>query len=1104
MLRRWIFHALCSSLLLATTADVLAKPARSSPAAPRGPSITKDRGRLKLPIRFRRVGIEAGLPTSAVFHIAQDNAGFVWLGTQAGLVKYDGLRMTTYGADPGDPDSLPDSTVTALAADDRGAVWVGTSLGLSRFDPATGHFVHYKPNPNDQQAIRGTAITALHATEEAVWVGTDEGINRLDLGSGEFKFPPDLREYSSTTIISTKDGRLLIGTQQNGLLIYDTKAEKLLKEHAADPNNPDALSEDHVTALAQDATGTVWLGTKSTGLNALNLESGKFAHFRARKDESTALGDDHITALLSDPNGVLWIGTEGDGLNALDKERKSFTRAAIDTEVESRLAFQWVLALYRDREGVTWVGALAGGLSMFDSLSAGLAAHSLNETAIVMSFFEEQNGRLWVGTGPSQEGSGLYRINLDSLKYTHYTVLGPEGAPGSVDLRNYYLTVLQQDEDGILWIGTEKAGLIAFDPDSEDFRHYPMKKPDSAEVWSSDVFSLAKVGKKIWLGTWGGGLVSFDSASGAFEQFAADPLEDSGLKSNHIYRVLKDVKDSNILWLGTADQGLAKFDIKQKTFLTYSHDAEKPDSLSHNAISCIYQEPSGVLWLGTYGGGLNRLDPESGAIKQYTKKNGLSPGTIYGVLPDDKGRLWLSTDGNGIWMVDPKDDSFQGYTASDGLQSDEYAYRSSHLGRSGRLYFGGPHGFNAFNPKEIKADDYVPPVVLTGMSLFGKAHDLGEPLSQIDKLSLDYDDSVFSIEFAGLSFADPARIRYEYLLEGFRDEWIKAERGFVPFTNLDPGNYTLHVRATGRHQATSAEPATLAIHIEPPLWRTWWAYLIYVGIIAGIVVAYLRYQAQRVKALEQENRLLSVEKDLELTAAVQTGFLPQESALNVRALNLFGFYRAADKCSGDWWWYERGNGDRCWVLVGDVTGHGPGPAMVTAAVGTAFRVSAGVTSKVMDRLETINDEVRVVGQGRYHMVITLFDVDENTGEFILYGAGGMPALHMTADGNVKPIMVRGTPVGSSSFNVGQKDGKLETGDRILLFTDGLPEIKLPSGRLMGMNRLSKLYKQTMGMKLDDAAAFMVAESDKARGAGIQEDDWTFVIVEWKSGTISVA
>jgi serine phosphatase RsbU (regulator of sigma subunit) len=475
--------------------------------------------------------------------------------------------------------------------------------------------------------------------------------------------------------------------------------------------------------------------------------------------------------------------------------------------------------------------------------------------------------------------------------------------------------------------------------------------------------------------------------------------------------------------------------------------------------------------------------------------------TIYSILQDKSGKLWASSIA-GLARFDPATEKVHIFTEADGLQSDEFIVLSGYDAGDGELFFGGINGFNLFKPEDIEIDGFSPPVVLTGVKILGEEYRPGKRIDALEELDLDYDESFVEIEFASLSFSASDHLSFEYKVKGLNDKWFPAKTASVSLPGLKDGDYTILLRARNRHGVQS-EPTSFGIVVDPPPWRTWWALLLYLAIAIAVVVIVLRRQQKRAKAkieaVEMEARLVFAERELELTAAVQTGFLPAVNTVRDDCVSLVGYYKAADQCSGDWWWHEKLSDRKHLILVGDVTGHGAGPAMVTASVSTTFRVLRHLwkESGAMEFLRAANQQVLSSGRGQYLMQLMAAELDIVTGELTLHSAAGLPAICML-DGKRKTAIARGTPLGSPEFEVGHTTLNLRPGDRFMLLTDGIVEIDRPDGRPWGLERVGRVYEQVAQLPLGAASEHIVAAARQLNPEQKQKDDWTFVITEFTS------
>jgi signal transduction histidine kinase len=343
-----------------------------------------------------------------------------------------------------------------------------------------------------------------------------------------------------------------------------------------------------------------------------------------------------------------------------------------------------------------------------------------------------------------------------------------------------------------------------------------------------------------------------------------------------------------VLWIGTLSEGLNKFDREKETptgvaFTRYQHDPDNPNSLSHNSVWSIYEDRSGVLWIGTHGG-LNQFDRDQEKFTHYREKDGLPNDCIYGILEDDHGNLWLSTN-NGLSKFNAQTKEFKNYDVGDGLQSKEYstfAYYRSAL--SGEMFFGGVNGFNAFHPDSVKDNPYIPPVVITALARYNTDDVAGKPIvekgiAETPKIELSYKDNILTFEFAALNYRNTFKNQYAYKLEGFNDNWIQlGTKREVTFTNLDPGEYTLRVKGSNNDGVWNEEGASLKITITPPWWRTRWAYSIYALLVIAGVSATDRFQRRRLLAKELVQAQIREAELHAQTAEAQAKALQAENA----------------------------------------------------------------------------------------------------------------------------------------------------------------------------------------------------------------------------------
>lgn len=811
------------------------------------------------PIRFDHLSLEQGLSQSAVLCIFQDKRGFMWFGTEDGLNRYDGYGFTVYRHDPSDPRSLPSDVVWAIDEDAAGDLWIGTEGGgIARWDRKANSFTRFRHEASQPASLASDAVRALHVDRTgALWIGTrDAGLDRLDPGTGlatHYRHDPadaaSLSDNSVYVLHEDPSGSLWVGTS-GGLNRLDT-ARNGFVHYRHDPANAGSLSEDQVRSVVADAEGSLWVGTQHGGLNRLRPGSKHFERFRQDTVDAHGLSHDSVRAVLEDDRGRLWVGTDG-GLNLLQREGTTFARYAHDASNPASLSDNTVMSLFEDRGGVLWVGTRSAGLNKWNPATWSFG-HQTSDPANpaglsnsnVMAFSESPDGRLWIGT----LGGGLNVFDRASGRFSYFRN-DPRDPRSLSDDR---VMVLHHDRQGVLWVGTFDGGLGRLDPATGAFKTYRHDPANPGSISADQIMSLFEDSRgTLWVGTFRGGLNRFERSSETFTRFQNDPANADSLSNDVVTSIAEGA--GGALWVGTDGGGLDLFDPATGRFRSYKHRSDDAHSLSANTVFALFADGLGTLWVGTRGGGLDKLsdfDPKSGNARfiNYSQRNGLPNQVIYGIQPDATGDLWLSTN-NGLSRLDPRTRTFRNYNVSHGLQGNEFNFGAHYRSASGTLYFGGSAGFNAFSPEQLESNRHRPPVVLTAVLKANKPVILETPISELTSLDLGFRDHVVTFEFAGLDFAAPERNRYAYRLEGFDPDWTELGGVHrVTYTNLDPGRYVLRVKAANNDGRWNDQALSLSMHVIPPPWRTWWAYLGYGLIGLAAILSVLR--AQRRKAARE-------------------------------------------------------------------------------------------------------------------------------------------------------------------------------------------------------------------------------------------------------------
>lgn len=842
----------------------------------------------------------------------QDSKGFMWFGTTDGLNKYDGYTFTVYEHDPANPNSLSNNAVYAIAEDRSGTLWIGTwGGGLNRFDRETERWRHYQHDPSDAHSLSNSYVFSMLQDQSGVlWVGTWRGgLNRFDPETEQFTRhqydPHDPHSLSSNNVLSIyedQSGVLWIGTGGGGLNRFDRETERFAR-YQHDPTNPHSLSNDDVLSIYEDQAGVLWVGTAGGGLNEFDRKTGRWRHYQHAPSDPRSLTDNIVWPIYEDQTGALWVGTYSGGLERFDGEARQFTHYQHDPGDPHSLSSNRVRAIYEDQSGVLWMGTDGGGLSKaylgkrdFVHYQHDPGDPNSLSSNDVFSIYEDRSGVLWIGT----YGGGLSEFDREHGRWHHYQ--HDPHDPNSLS-HDVVFSVLE-DRSGVLWIGTGGGGLNRLDRETGRFTRFQHDPADPGSLSHDVVFSVYEdQAGLLWVGTFGGGLNRLDRETETFTRYQHDPADPNSLSDDRVLSVYQD--RAGMLWIATAD-GLDSFDPQAERFAHYRHDPDDPSNLSDNYVLSLCEDQAGALWVGTNGGGLDRFDREKKTFTHYGEEQGL-PDTvvgqegrhltklplylgefssgpqyagvarseldfispqhglpIYGILEDEQGFLWVSTD-RGLSRFDPRTETFRNYDVSDGLQGNEFYEGACHKSSRGELFFGGVNGFSAFYPERIEDNAYVPPIVLTALQQSGEDIDLDQAVEDAQHATLAWPNNFFEFEFAALSYAQPEKNQYAYMLEGLDKHWnYTGSRRFGRYTNLAGGVYTLRMKGSNNDGVWNEAGTSLTITVVPPFWATWWFRgIVIVALVGGVIGGY-RLRVQTIEARSRELEDLVAERTREI------------------------------------------------------------------------------------------------------------------------------------------------------------------------------------------------------------------------------------------------
>lgn len=809
-------------------------------------------------LSFDHLSVTNGLSQSTVLSICKDSRGYLWFGTRDGLNRYDGRSFKIYRSDPEDIHTISaEDYVSCIVEDKKKQLWIGTQNGLNRYIPERDAFERIIYNQKDPNSISDKIILAMLVDRKGqIWFGTNLGLSMLESpDSRKFKqfYKADgLAGNSIYALTEDRKGNIWVGSSAGLTRISKNNNKYVFKTFLNQSSNPASISGNSIKSIAEDQQGRIWVGTETEGLNLFQPETEGFIHFKHDPRALNGISNNIIRKIMVAKNGDLWIATMN-GLNILAHQSLRFTSYVHDADNRKSLSDNSIKDIYEDNQGSVWVGSMFGGINVAHRNTIPFTVYKYNKyknsisSDIISVIAGDAAGNLWIGT----EGQGLNHYNVKTNQFTHYT--SDPGNPGS--LSSNTIKAIYKDRKGRIWIGLFQGGLELFLPESGQFKHYKPRPGEPNSLSYGYVSSIAETDQGILLiGTSSKGLNLFDPERETFTVISDLPTKGLRLTSSYIRFAYQDSKRN--LWVGTP-RGLNLLKSGEGQFKYFFKSLKHPDSLLSNQISCIREDRKGNIWIGSLRGGLSLYQPQKESFVTYTKVNGLASDNIIDLLDDNEGNLWISTD-RGLTKFDPAKKTFKNYNVADGLPANEFNVNSAYKDKEGRLYFGSYNGLVAFTPRDIKENSVVPNIVFSGLKLFNKPVGINEPdrllkedISFAQEITFSASQNIFTIEFLALNYIQPQRNRYAYKLEGFEKDWNYVSIPTATYTNLPAGNYKFLVKASNNDGLWSNTPASIAIKILPPLWRTWWAYTLYFIAISAALYYVLRF-TKRQQQLKSE------------------------------------------------------------------------------------------------------------------------------------------------------------------------------------------------------------------------------------------------------------
>jgi len=1074
-------------------------------------------------------------------------------------------------------DGLSDNQCLSITSDKSGFLWIGTNEGLNRFDGYSPEI--YRSNPFDSTALSGNKIFNTYTDKDgSLWVSTDKSIDKYLHGSNSFK-----RFFTGTSpTFATEDnsGNIWVATLSNGLFCIK-KENNEVTNYKFSPLDPTSISSNQFshtqnTSIVIDNNDNLWIATRN-GLNFFDSSSGIFKRFYSKIDDASTISSNVINSIYFDGD-FLWAGSSK-GLDKVNVNNYVVTR-------ESKNSWNSMLGLYHVNQiipfktGVPmdgfWV-ATVGGLVYYDKnmgtyqdivhpdifgryiskvyqndhgdlwlyipQSNGVIQFKTTNFYLMYGFYDpskdfvhiksftdqeysllsdnindiffDSNGTSWFATNKGisklKSSNDVFKIkysvdNAHSISIARDNTLwfshnkGVTAINNKGEQTNYVSdptninSLLTNETGGILvtnkglvWAASKYSGVTLINPGYNNFKRYDGgSKSDSTLIHGKINTIYEDMNGSIWFSSING-ISKFKNQK--FQTVSFNPV----LNNEYLLDVNSFLHTSrDVIWIGTNSSGLYKLDYDDLSVVKhYTLDIKNKNSFSSSTVLTMYQSRNKDIWIGTGGEGLFKYDESIDGFYRFSIDQGLPSNTIVSIVEDNEGSIWMGTR-NGVSKLSPVNNLFQNYNVSDGLSDRIFHAQSVGLDNYGLIYFGSPQGIHVTDPSKISKNQIAPKLSLTSMVGFDKSNRAYKYDFSKNKIDLYHYIQTLNIDYVGLSFNKSEKNNYSYKLENFNDDWVDNNISrSVSFQGLVPGEYTFRFKSSNNDGVWSEPSDPITINVYPPVWKTWWAYSSYLGIAAlalfGSVKTRDRSQA---KKLEENRRITELEEAREF----QLKMLPKKFP-NMLGLDIAAGIKTATEVGGDYFdFFPQSNDDSLHVVVGDATGHGMTAGMMVSItkaglMGSPQNIPPNEISYGLNRI------IKDIELGKNKMAINIAKFTKDKVEFT--SAAMPPVYHYIADtGVVDELLLEGLPLGSfKGETYSLVNMKCNIGDVFVFLSDGLPEVENKGGEMLGYKAVLECIKNNGHLSSEEIKQSLL-DLGEAWLDGLQnQDDITIVVIK---------
>ncbi|MFN3871711.1 MAG: two-component regulator propeller domain-containing protein [Ignavibacterium sp.] len=813
-------------------------------------------------IEFRNYTVRDGLSNNKVNCVIQDRQGFLWFGCEDGLNRFDGYEFKVFRSSDR-KNSISSKDIWSLYEDREGNIWIGTKSGeVNKLDFKTKKISHWKIQ---EVQLNDNSVTAIYVDKKNfVWVGTyQQGLFKFDSAGnkiGHWEYNPENERGISnnfiTSIVEDRFGKIWVSTYF-GLNEFDPLSpEKGFNKYIS----PDKSINNNLIWEIRSSidSNNIWI-CGASGLSSIDIQSKKINHINIPPEPSiqfsSSVGD--VVETIENKRRIIYVGTYG-GLVRIDLESGLTERFTYNSENVNGIISNQINQMTIDKSGVIWLATENGVSSL--SLRYNFFSPLLNKVFTNQKVFNSEvkaisiddDENILIGTS-----KGLYRLNLKNFAEAEI--------PNTANLNIWSLLKDQND----IWIGTYGQGLFRFNLKTNMIRKIKIEYPLFQTQSYNFIKSLTDDGKgNIYIGTWGGGVVRINKQTEQMQFWRSNKNIEGSISHNDVWSILID--KIGRIWIATNGGGINLFDPFKNKFYTITSGKIKGQLKSNSILSIHLANESSddlngstVIWI-CHDYGLTKLKLSNKnnfndiaeliiSTKNYDSNDGLLSEVVKSLIEGENENLWVSTS-NGIFIYDKKSDKFNPIPFYLERRPTDYSSGASFYLNNKFFLFGSNEGLKIFSPSDILSSDYKPEIIISDFQIFNNSvYDDPEKYADLfssGEIVLPYSQNVFSFTFSSTDYNNPASIKYAYMMKGFDKDWIYSDsRRFVTYTNLNPGDYEFLVKATNSDGVWNNNPASVKIKINPPWWRTPWAYAGFIIVFVAGIILIRRLELNKAKLL---------------------------------------------------------------------------------------------------------------------------------------------------------------------------------------------------------------------------------------------------------------